>query len=67
MRQTISNSFHGTELVINKTDDQLEAISYRLYGGSVPASKADKAYRRKLHNALCGSDDCTCGDEFGRR
>lgn len=65
MRQTISNSFHNTELSINKTDEQLDAISYRIYEGR--ASQADKAYRRKLHNALCGSDDCTCGDKFGRR
>jgi hypothetical protein len=65
MRQIISNDFHDTELLINKTDEQLDAISSRIYEGT--ASKADKAYRRKLHNALCGSDDCTCGDNFGRR
>lgn len=65
MRQTISNDYHNTEITINKTDEQLDAISYRIYAGT--ASKADKAYRRRLHDALCGSDDCTCGDEFGRR
>jgi hypothetical protein len=65
MRQTISNDFHNMKITINKTDKQLDAISYRIYSGT--ASKADKAYRRKLHNALCGSDECTCGDDFGRR
>lgn len=62
---TLYNSFHNTEYRTRKTDSELEAIAYRLYSGT--ASKSDRAYVRRVHNALCGADDCTCGDEFGRR
>ena len=65
MRQTISNNFHDTEIQINKTDDELEAIDYRIYQGT--ASPAEKAYQRRIWNTLCGISGCTCGDSFGRR
>ena len=62
---TLTNSYHNTEARTKLTDDELEALSYRLYDGT--ATDADRATRRRLHDRLCGSNDCTCGDDFGRR
>jgi len=63
--QTITNNFHGTEMRIKKTDEELDSIEYRIYSGTADA--ADKAYRRRLKNTLCGVSDCHCSDGFGRR
>lgn len=65
MRAKISNNFHNTFAMINKTEGELEAIEDRIYSGK--ADKADKAYQRRLKNTLCGISDCCCSDMFGRR
>jgi hypothetical protein len=62
---TLTNNFHNTTYRTRKSDDELYAIKHRLYDGT--ATDADKRFRRRVRNALCGSDDCTCGGTFGER
>ena len=62
---TITNTCHGTEYTTRKTPEQLDAICARI--GTHQATPADKAIRRKIWNALCGIDGCTCGGELGER
>ena len=62
---TLTNSLHNTEVNTRLSDDDLMFLKHRLADGT--ASSTDRQTRRRLHDALCGSNDCTCGDEFGRR
>ena len=62
---TLTNSFHNTQVNTRLSDEELEALDHRLYAGS--ANSADRQTKNRLHDALCGSHDCTCGDTFGRR
>lgn len=68
---TLTNSFHGTECVILvpegivATGSEREAYNW-LQGqaqASYYAADSQNARRvlRRVKNALCGSDDCTCG------
>ena len=62
---TLTNDFHNTEARTRLSNEELVALQYRIYNGT--ASDADKQTRRRLHNQLCGSSDCTCGGTFGQR
>lgn len=63
---TLTNNYHDTEYATRKTEAELDAIADRI--GQGIGTDADKAFARRVHNALCGSPDCTCGrDIFGRR
>jgi hypothetical protein len=65
MEYTYNNDYHNTEYVSRKSPEELEAITERVWASR--ATPADKAFVRRMHDALCGSDTCTCGDLFGRR
>lgn len=64
--RTLTNDYHDTEYRTRKSETDLRAIADRI--GAGVGTDADKAFVRRVHNALCGSDTCTCGrDIFGRR
>lgn len=56
---TLSNDFHNTESRVRPVE-----ITEGRYKGW---HKISKRTARRLHNELCGSDDCCCGDSFGAR
>lgn len=61
---TLRNTFHNTEYRSTKDIDEIERIA------STPPwnrTKAEKAFVRRVHKALCGIKDCQCGDDLGRR
>lgn len=62
---TLCNNWHGTSAQTRATDEELDAIQYRLYEHT--ATEAEKALRRRLWVKLCGRQGCLCGDDFGRR
>ena len=67
----VGNSFHGTEAKV----DSYKLIHYQYiscqmygYGGkSLAEGKKSERYAKRLRNKLCGSDDCTCSNDFGIR
>jgi hypothetical protein len=65
MTYTYTNNFHNTEFKTRKSPEELTQIDYRIYAGE--ASKAEKVFKNRMKKALCLSDDCKCGDTFGRR
>ena len=62
---TYRNTYHATEYRSRKSPEELDAILGRIMSGT--ATPADMALRRRMRTALCGADDCQCGDDFGRR
>lgn len=56
---TLSNDFHNTEARVRPVE-----ITEGRYKGW---HRISKRTARRLHNELCGSDDCCCGDSFGSR
>jgi hypothetical protein len=54
---TLTNSFHNTEIRVRSAARTLEILQ------AYPAelSKTDKAHARRVRNALCGVEGCTCG------
>ena len=55
----LSNDFHGTEATVRPVP-----ITDGRFAGYY---KVSQRVAKRLHNALCGSRDCTCGDTFGAR
>ena len=53
------NDFHGTEATVRPVP-----ITDGRFAGYY---KVSQRVSKRLHNALCGSRDCTCGDTFGAR
>lgn len=62
---TLTNDYHGTEYTTRKTARELDAICLRIGQGT--ATETDKDFARRVHGALCGSPDCSCGGQFGER
>ena len=62
---TLTNSFHGTEGKTKYSEEERYKISGRIAQGT--ATEAEKQARRRAHNKLCGSPDCTCGNSWGER
>jgi hypothetical protein len=66
---TLTNSFHGSSYSTNLDDDEINrrrnALNNPDYrGADLPAIKT---WGHKVFNALCGIDDCTCGNVIGER
>ena len=61
---TLTNSYHNTTARTRLTTSDLDAIA-----NTHPSewTRNETATVKRLHNALCGVDGCTCGDVFGRR
>ena len=64
---TLTNDFHNTEItVLSEYDTQSETWQHiqeniHCYHASNAPTQAQRARYRKIKNALCGSDDCSCG------
>jgi len=55
----LTNDFHNTEAAV---------IPQRITEGRFTGyHKVSRRTARRLHNELCGSDECVCGDTFGAR
>lgn len=65
MKHIYRNDFHGTYYASPKSPAELAAIEQRL--ATDGATRADRNQARRMHAALCGQADCTCGDVFGCR
>lgn len=65
MMYTYKNSFHNTEFKSRKSPEELENIEHSLALGH--GTDAQRAFHRRMKEALCGNMVCTCGDFFGRR
>ncbi len=63
---TLTNSFHGTEINVRKSAEEIESIDNKIWSGS-DLTTAEKTWVRKVRNTLCGVEGCTCGDNLGRR
>lgn len=59
MKLTLTNDYHDTEAAVSP-----RLITQGRYKGY---SRISRETARRLHNELCGSHDCTCGDTFGGR
>ncbi len=55
--ETLTNSFHNTEVRVRDADRTLEILSAIQH----TLTRAEKAHARRVRAALCGSPDCTCG------
>jgi hypothetical protein len=66
---TLSNSYHNTEITTRFSQDEVDrrrdACNNPDYRGDDRA--AVLAWGRRIKNALCGSDDCDCGNVIGER
>lgn len=63
----LTNSFHHSSYRTYKTRDELDAIERRVHG-YYEASDSERAFVRKVRNALCGIEGCTCGqNSYGER
>lgn len=51
MKITLRNNFHNTETTLIVNDDGI----------------ISKRQVKAAHDRLCGSDSCTCGNDFGAR
>jgi 23S rRNA maturation mini-RNase III len=54
---TLTNTFHNTEVTVRdsaRTTRILQAFHAEL-------TAAEKAHARRVRNALCGVEGCTCG------
>ena len=60
----LTNRFHETEARTRYNDEQIYYICNK---SDQDRTSAEKALVRRLHDKLCGSTDCTCGDDVGRR
>ena len=60
----LTNSFHNTEYRTRKSEDEIQFIRE-----SAPwqRTEAQNAFVRRARLALCGSRECTCGNELGER
>ena len=63
--ETLRNTFHGTEVQTRTSEEDREAIAYRVYAGT--ATEAEKALLRRIRRALCPWAGCTCGNAWGER
>lgn len=63
-KQTLTNSFHGTECT---TTLDLEKVMHVLMTGSGAELATAKRQAKALWSKLCGTEGCTCGDTFGAR
>jgi hypothetical protein len=55
--KTLSNSFHGTEVTVRNPERTMRILA------AYPAelTVGEKAHARRVRNALCGVEGCTCG------
>lgn len=61
---TLENSFHNTKIVILADEEMSREgnCPYRiLCDRAMNGDKNARQRARRIENALCGSDDCTCG------
>lgn len=61
---TITNDYHDTEATTVYLVEELCDIKRRY---PHECDNAEKALVHRLHDRLCGSSDCTCGDIYGAR
>jgi len=62
---TLTNSFHKTQIMVNKSFEELEKIVAEIRKGK--ACLGHKVYVAKIRKALCGVKGCTHCDELGRK
>jgi hypothetical protein len=55
--ETLTNSFHGTLVRVRSADRTLAILGKH----ARELTPAEQAHARRVRDALCGSDDCTCG------
>jgi hypothetical protein len=61
---TLTNSYHDTTATTRKTRDEIDAILDTHPANRTPA---DRQWLRRMHDRLCGSSTCDCGNEAGER
>jgi len=61
---TLTNSFHGTETRV-RSEQRLRQAAEAVW--KCTATATDRAFLRRVRNALCGSDTCTCSGPTGER
>lgn len=61
---TLKNNFHGTEYRSRKSQEEIDRIANTWPADRTPA---EKAFVRRVRDALCGAKGCQCGDELGIR
>ncbi len=59
------NTFHNTSAATKYSPEERYEIDMRIAQGTAP--EAEKQARRRAHNKLCGSQNCTCGNSWGER
>jgi len=61
----LTNSFHDT--VVDITNSQFDRIKELEETPDDQWTRADKAFAKRIHDKLCGSNDCECSGIFGYR
>ncbi len=64
MKTELRNTFHNTWAYTRYTPEELDRIANT---PSYERTPAEKSLVRRLHDKLCGSSDCTCGNSLGER
>jgi len=65
--QTLTNSFHQTMVRTKLTAARMNAIEQKAATQPWLLTPAEKQIIRRIHNTLCPSKGCICGDFWGRR
>ena len=64
-KNVLTNSFHKTQIEVNKSSEELDKIALDIRKGK--ACLGHKVYAAKIRKALCGFKGCTHCDELGRK